>query len=395
MNLKCSALALAPGMASSSGPRGRVDFANTLRGYAALAVIIAHYFGVFWLNRAAVVGLIGAPLLPVESVQSPKLVMLFHALSFFNWGAYGVALFFIISGFVIPFSLHNKSALGFAISRFFRIVPTYMAGFAITVAALFACAKYFGISWNYQPQELLVHLVPGLRDIMGSRNIDAIIWTLEVEVKFYLLSIILIVWFQRLSCKVFLAPGVLFVVSLGLSQALCWFGESGSLAHRVVMTYLWGAQYLIFMFIGVAFNYAHRRVLSNKQLIVTIVILGALFITQWQTGPYAEGMAVIGSYGFAVLTFGVAFGFPQLFVSSRLTDFLADISYPLYVVHGVAGYVALRVLLDKGCAVWGSLLVVTGASVVISWLLHVGVERPTQSLGKRLALRVDGSVLAG
>jgi hypothetical protein len=45
----------------------RVDFANTLRGFAALSVLISHYYGAFWLNRPAVAYLTNAPALPLES----------------------------------------------------------------------------------------------------------------------------------------------------------------------------------------------------------------------------------------------------------------------------------------------------------------------------------------
>lgn len=45
----------------------RIEFANTLRGFAALAVVISHYYGVFWSNRAAVESITNAPALPLET----------------------------------------------------------------------------------------------------------------------------------------------------------------------------------------------------------------------------------------------------------------------------------------------------------------------------------------
>ena len=51
------------------------------------------------------------------------------ALSFpLNWGPFGVALFFVISGFVIPFSFETYGRLDFIVARFFRIYPTYLTG---------------------------------------------------------------------------------------------------------------------------------------------------------------------------------------------------------------------------------------------------------------------------
>jgi peptidoglycan/LPS O-acetylase OafA/YrhL len=108
----------------------KVDFANTLRGIAALSVVISHYFGVFWLYRSAVSSFINAPELPLSTYAIPNYINWLHKFPLFNWGAYGVALFFIISGFVIPFSLHKVNRLGFCVSRIFRIIPLYIVGFS-------------------------------------------------------------------------------------------------------------------------------------------------------------------------------------------------------------------------------------------------------------------------
>jgi peptidoglycan/LPS O-acetylase OafA/YrhL len=87
----------------------RIAFANTLRGIAALTVVINHYFGVFWLSRDVIERMINAPLLPLEAVATPEVVLWISTMPYFNWGAFGVALFFLISGFVIPFSLRKLS----------------------------------------------------------------------------------------------------------------------------------------------------------------------------------------------------------------------------------------------------------------------------------------------
>jgi len=41
-------------------------------------------------------------------------------------GGFGVALFFLISGFVIPFSFLRYTRTGFAIARILRLWPAYM-----------------------------------------------------------------------------------------------------------------------------------------------------------------------------------------------------------------------------------------------------------------------------
>jgi len=366
----------------------RVNFANTLRGFAALAVIISHYFGVFWSGRSTVGILINAPILSRETHAMPNYISWLHFFPIFNWGAYGVALFFIISGFVIPFSLQKLNWLGFSVNRFFPIIPTYSVGFSITLIALLISTEYFSRTWPYSLHEVAVHYLPGIRDIMWSRNIDGIIWTLEIEMKFYLICTLLIVWFRQYSLKVFLTPIALFILALYITRIIPVWASTNIQAYQLAMTYLTSSQYLIFMFIGVMFHYLHQGKIEPNKAYFGIGGLFLLFAIHWWAGPYFVNLTTAWSYGFALLTFSFAYAFPNFFKANRTFDFLANISYPLYVIHGVSGYVALRIMLDKGFNTWISLVVVTTTCLILAWLLHKIIEHPSQTLGKKLGLKL-------
>lgn len=369
----------------------RIGFANTLRGFAALTVVISHYYGVFWLNRAAVEVITNAPALPLETHAIPDYISWLHVFPLFNWGAYGVALFFIISGFVIPFSLQKMNWVGFSINRILRIIPTYFVGFTVTLSAILVSTEYFSRDWPFSIREVLIHYIPGIRDIMWTRGIDGIVWTLEIEMKFYLVCAVLIVWFRQHSLKVFLAPAVLFVLALYLNRMIPVWVNTNVSAWQFAMTYMTVPQYIIYMFVGVLFHYLHHGKMDADKAYLGIGLLFAMFCIHWWVGPYSANLGVAWSYAFALLTFAFAYSFPSLFKSNRVFDLLADISYPLYVIHGVAGYVALRIMLDVGFKAWVSLLIVTTACLFLSWLLHVLIENPSQKLGKRLAAKLTGA----
>jgi peptidoglycan/LPS O-acetylase OafA/YrhL len=226
---------------------------------------------------------------------------------------------------------------------------------------------------------------------MWSRGIDGIVWTLEIETKFYFLCALLIVWFRQQSLKVFVAPVVLFALALCLNGMIPGWGNSNASAWRLAMTYMTVSQYIIYMFIGVMFHYLYREKIDANKACLGIGGLFVLFCIHWWVGPYAASFGVAWSYAAALLSFAFAYSFPNLFKSNRVFDFLADISYPLYVSHGVAGYVALQIMLDKGFKAWASLLLVTTVCLFLSWLLHVLVEDPSQALGKRLAAKLNGA----
>ncbi|TPK42322.1 MULTISPECIES: acyltransferase [unclassified Mesorhizobium] len=352
----------------------RVDFANTLRGIAAVCVLIAHYTANFWRLRDAVASLIHAPVLP-ELFAFPVYLRWLHlTVPEFDWGAFGVALFFLVSGFVIPFSLRNATWQGFLVGRLFRIIPLYMAGFSITILSVWLVGRYFGVSWPFSVGEIAAHYIPGLRELFGMPSIDGIVWTLEIEIKFYLICALAITWFQRGSILVFAVPAAL---------AAC---EFYMIRNGFGSTALLPIPFLIFMFIGVVFHYLRAGALKPEKALFLGAGLFFLFsILLGEAMPTLASMA--WTYGFAVVVFSFAASFPGLFRSTTIGNFFADISYPLYVIHGVAGYAALRVLLDIGAKAWVSLIIVTVGAIGIAWLLHVSVEVPSHNFGRRLATR--------
>lgn len=363
----------------------RVDFANTLRGLAAICVVISHYCGIFWNSRETVASLINAPVLPVETHPIPSYITWIHDFTLFNWGGYGVALFFLISGFVIPFSLKKLSRFGFFVNRVFRLVPTYVVGFSITLAAIAICTWYFSTQWPFTLREILIHYIPGLRDLLISRNIDGIVWTLEIEIKFYIICALFIAWFRTESLKVFFIPIALFFSSTLFGFLPVSLTDKIPLLTKMILYYRFLTPYLIFMFIGVSFHYLFVAKISAMKNILLIAGFFALMCIVWQTGPFQSGFYIAWSYAFALLTFALAYRYPKIFRANPVGDFFASISYPLYVCHGLAGYVGLRMMLDAGVPTVLALKTVTVVAITLAWLLHKFVEKPSLAFGKKLS----------
>ena len=98
--------------------QGRLDHIHGLRGLAAVAVVIEH---AALIARASGASLFSGVL---------------HAI---DLGRFGVVLFFLISGLVIPFSFSGETPLRtFAIRRAFRLYPVYWL--SIPVLALVGTA---------------------------------------------------------------------------------------------------------------------------------------------------------------------------------------------------------------------------------------------------------------
>jgi len=372
-------------------PNQKIAFANILRGFAALCVVVAHYFHTFWGKREAVADLIKMPIVPSELYPTPSYVSFIDFSDSFNLGAYGVALFFLISGFVIPFSLSKLNWKQFCVNRFFRIIPTYVAGFSVTLLAIWLGSLYIGQKFPYHFNEVFIHYLVGLRDILYSTNIDGIVWTLEIEVKFYILCALTITFFKENSVKVFIVPFLLGFSAFVLNTQLNRITLLNVTLSKFLAIYIFVVPYLVFMFIGVAFNYQYRGFIKVGTFFILILTLFISVGLLWIKSVYVAPFGLYWSYGFALWTFGLAFSYQNLFRKVPIFDYIADISYPLYVIHGIAGFILLRALLLAGMSATVSLLITLCSAFLIAALLHKYVEVPSHNWGQHFTRRLAGS----
>ncbi|HEY2508995.1 MAG TPA: acyltransferase family protein, partial [Streptosporangiaceae bacterium] len=137
---------------------------DALRGIAALCVVYAH-LGVRvlpWLHKAIYTE--------------------------FDPGLYGVLVFFLISGYIVPASLERRGCVRtFWVSRVFRLFPLFalVIGVALLLHA-FGMASLRGAGHQSPAVSVLAHLFM-LTDLVGQASILIVAWTLSYEMVFYLL----------------------------------------------------------------------------------------------------------------------------------------------------------------------------------------------------------------
>lgn len=318
-----------------------------------------------------------------------------------NWAEIGVALFFIISGFVIPFSLMKYTSIQFLIARFFRIAPTYVVGFSITLVALWVGAWYYHVQFVHSLWTILTNYAL-VSDIFNTTNIDAVAWTLMVELKFYLVCALIIVWIKKAEYqKIVLMCFTAFVVMLANSNGIIKSGFFSSVFN-------FGTTFLIFMFIGTMLYFHYSGRISLFAAAGSILLLTLMFILAGYEGtafaplpwayltPYLTGL---GLFVFIMLIDKKALSLSKNFVVTKIESvlsFFADISYPLYIVHGVTNYVIMRILLDWGLSPIYVLSLAVADSIIIAYILHRIIEIPSNAFGKQIASnyikRVNGVI---
>lgn len=355
----------------------RNETVHLLRGLAILAVVGSHLFlmtlGAMGLVQVYLGLPVTEPLVTSESLFKTSLFL----------GQFGVGLFFVISGYVIPAALLRMQGgqAAFLFARLVRLWPTYAVSFLVGVAILLTLqdgAPSFGLG------DVLGHLALGFRDLIGTLNIDGVIWTLEIEVKFYTVTALLLPFCRHNLPRYIL---VLSIVSLAVTHAVTWFSSSSAPWLDSLMQFL---NVMILMQIGtLAWLYEKRRLHLHEYGIGLLIVI-ACFALATRPGEWAVGSAtqVKATYLLAATFFLAVYARTKAPPKNiaLLMAWLGSISYPLYAIHAIAGYAITLQLVSL------SLPMILAASIALlivvcaAWMIHLYVEAPSQRLSARICL---------
>ncbi len=150
----------------------RLKFLDGLRGIAALSVVLFHHY-IFIKNATA--------------FPFPHF---FEAL--FSKGYLGVQIFFVLSGFVIAYSMRHASLTGTYLKRFFikrsiRLDPPYWVSILLMMTATALFSKL--IAKQHEPmfegRQIFANIFY-LQDFLDFESLNPVSWTLCLEFQLYL-----------------------------------------------------------------------------------------------------------------------------------------------------------------------------------------------------------------
>ena len=263
--------------------------------------------------------------------------------------------------------------------------PVYAAGFSVSLLAMHAGGLYFDKPFRYSTLQVFIHYLLGIRDLLWSAKIDGIIWTLEIEIKFYLLCALLAPLFRKANPAAFIAPLLIGAACLGFTGYIESHDPS-SRAWQLTYVLLLSGEFIVFMFLGTVFAYWRNGALKTQHAIGLGCVLFAIFSALVLRGPLHTLPVALGAYFAAIVTF-LAFA---AFVRSagKLTRFLSSISYPLYASHSAMGYLIIAVALQNQFSPATAVLCAFAAAIAVATILHKTIELPTHRLGRYLARRI-------
>ena len=354
---------VAPAEKRVPGPRFRE--LDGLRGIAALAVVFSHYTG-------------------AHNSHYPQDPAAFHDAA---WGAAGVQLFFIISGFVIFMSARRANRPSdFAISRAARLYPPYWISLVFAVGLLLLHpVPGFPFTWG----QALVNLTMVQRWV-GVDNVVDVYWTLAVEMQFYVIILILLYLTRcRLSDRVVLWGSLAWSV---ISWAVVLFTAPhvGSDPQRdplwvKLLNNATVAEYAPLFVLGMAL-YIARQTGRHRGWVAAAAVsaVGSTFVMRGM--PLALEVLVV-----VLLAVTVMLRERTSVLLLAPVQWYGKISYSLYILHAIPGYILIHALwpyVGRNMAMLVALAVVS----VLAWALQKYGEEHLGRAAKRGLTRVRSVV---
>jgi peptidoglycan/LPS O-acetylase OafA/YrhL len=278
-----------------------------------------------------------------------------------QYGWLGVEMFFVVSGFIIPYSLHKAgyrpADFGrFLLKRIARLDPPYFAAIAVCLALsyLVTLAPGFrGEPPHYTWAQLAAH-VAYVNSFVHLRWVNVVFWSLGIEFQYYLLIGLA---FPLLVAR---GRGVRFGF-LGVLLAISVLIRDEALVFRYLPLFVAGM--LVFQ--------------SRAGLISTRALLGGLAAT-----------AIAGPVACVGIATALVIRFVDL-PASRLTRFGA-ISYSLYLLHVPVGGKIMNLggRFAHGTPALAALLAAAvAASIAAAAIFYRYVELPSQRLSASIQYR--------
>lgn len=297
-------------------------------------------------------------------------------------GVFGVALFFLISGFVIPLSAgRNFNLKSFAIRRVLRIYPLVLVAFA-AVAILMRVTDWpaFDIARNASPRDWIANLLL-VQDYVGAPPIHGVTWTLSLELVWYSIFAVMLLWRgERFADPLVIAFPLMLLGAAALSLAINHripLARPGMIYAAVIGCRVYGYQ---------AGRLAGRRLAIEAAIFTAVMTICNIISFGHFVHPSITMWQAVVPWLLAIVFFLFVTAFPAVRNSAvfdnRWLPWLGAMSFSIYLLHPFA--LAMAEAITRSFWSLPLALVLTLLFSMISYRL---IELPFVKLSKSLTPR--------
>jgi len=248
----------------------------------------------------------------------------------FDFGAQGVSLFFVLSGFILQkvYTERHNSFKQFYLARFARIYPAYF--FSLLIA--------LPVSWHIiqrhdHPMVFMASVISMLHawDPTTAHYWNGPSWSLSAEALFYFLFPLVLPVANAMKTRALIVAIVFLWVIQTTIQLTGDYSDSGQFISKFPLLRL--PEFLI----GIAFGRLHGIAFQEKMpwvlpVSVGLIVLAILFMPTSHTQT-----ALAPIYGLLLIGLTTHTGF----LSNKIMVLLGEASYSFYLLHAPLMYWAL------------------------------------------------------
>lgn len=286
----------------------------------------------------------------------------------------GVQVFFVISGFVLPYTLfHSGYTYGafprFMAKRWVRIEPPYLVSIALVLVAGYVTATIWNSEFVLDWSELALHVFY-LPEFFDHSWLNEIYWTLALEFQFYLIIALIYPLIVHRS-------KVVSYLTLSLFETVHFIIPDARLVTSQAAFFLLGM---------VVFLNRVRLFRTIETAVWLAVICAVTYLQSPETVGVVTVIAATAAVAIWKVDIDIAFG-----------RFLGRISYSLYLTHGVVGHnLILATMFFEPFpqsihlrTVW--VIVAIAVTICAAWVFHRFVEHPFQVAAGRIGYAAPSS----
>ena len=325
----------------------------------------------------------------------------------------GVSFFYVLSGFVLAYNyprLDNAASVkSFYVARIARIWPSHVMS-AVLFVLLISQASYFSLPSGTRDLITITYVTMTNAWVPVSSFIvayNAVAWSISTEWFFYLAFPLLVAnWNATRYRKLGLM--------LGLAAGMCILGTlfpiapNGTEEGRTNLMYINPLGRIFEFTLGIAVCHLYReagarfssRVSPDNATLLEVATIAGVVLSLWLSRYLANVVAESGTsaaktaavvlagsgfgtfvFAFAIFVFAVGGGAISRVLRLRPMTFLGEISFALYLMHTL--FLLYR---QQAPAVFDGLsglqlyLLYWAVALGLSVMLHLGIERPAQTL---------------
>lgn len=291
--------------------------------------------------------------------------------NFYTFGAQGVEIFYIVSGFIIPYSLFKgryliKHYFHYVAKRSIRLLPPYLLTIALIVGVGYFLNTYiwyngYNIQWRNIAANafFMVDLIQSSPDLLAhfpdNGWINPIFITLKVEFQFYLIIGLILPLMKRH-----------YAILLGVSSLLLLVGIYSIPDSNVFVN----APYFL---IGLAAYYIFEN--GWNWIYASILVLCVISLV----GYYVWEDLIAAAIGFSLVLW-----LPR---KMKLLNYTGKISYSFYLIHGLIGGNFLSFTFDTYLFLNYPYLMIIFA-ILLSWvgafIIYYCIEKPSILISKKI-----------